>query len=498
MEKNINIEFKEYMLSLSDEQTIMIEDFLENIKRRCLVSKVDNYKIKIDFIKALLYYIREGFRLDHALDLIDPSNLGGFYARTSHNWFSLDDAAKIYPMSLEHGNMAIFRLSVYLKTDIIPELLQMALTFTIKRFPTFATTVKKGIFWHYFDTTKCRFQIHEENTLPIQPIKVSRSGSHSFRVIYYKNRISIEFFHILTDGMGGMTFLKALVREYLRLTGVNIADNGDIWDINDTPNINETRNEFDRVEHSENSSGLVNKRSLQMNGKLTKLRPNQILHFKMDADRLKEVARKYNITVTAYILTIMFIAIKASMDNLHGDLSIQVPINMRKFYPSNTIRNFAMYCGINLDIEDITTVSELSGKINQQLKEKTNKEKMGEMVTATNKLVRSIKFVPMFIKVPFARRLYGFLGDKAFVTTLSNIGVVNMPNEYKKYIISFDFILGISVVNRVACGLVTFNNVSTLSVTKMTKDPTFEEKLYKLIKSDGIDLTVEGSEANED
>lgn len=185
----------------------------------CLLNKETENKLREDFKNAILYYNRNNVSLEESLKYLDVRNLGGFYARPPALWFPLDDAAKIYPLSMAHDRMAIFRLSVYLKKEVVPEILQMALNFTIKRFPTFATTLKKGFFWHYLDTTKRRFSVEEENDVPSQPIKVSSSGSQSFRVKYYKNRISVEFFHVLTDGTGGMEFLKSLVNEYLILLG---------------------------------------------------------------------------------------------------------------------------------------------------------------------------------------------------------------------------------------------------------------------------------------
>ena len=486
-------EFKEFIYGIEEEKQDLVNRFFASIKQRCLLSKVDNKKIKQDFMKALLYYHKKEYPLEDALALIDPIYLGGFYARTANNWFPLEDSGKIYPMSMEHGKMAIFRLSAYLKEDVVPEILQMALTFTIKRFPTFATTVKKGVFWHYLDTTKGHFSIYEEMEEPCQPLKVSRSGSSSFRVIYFQNRISVEFFHVLTDGKGGMVFLNALVCEYLRLLGVNISVKEGLWDINDTPTLKEVVNEFDMVEHSENASGLINKRSLQMNGKLTDTRPNQIIHFKMNYRDLKKASTKYNVTITAFVLSLMFIAIKSSIDHLKGDVTIQVPINMRKFYQSETVRNFTLYCGIRLDLQQITTLEEITKLVMEQLIAKGSKEKMGEMLTATNRLVNAIRFVPRIIKMPFANRLYGFLGDQAFTSTLSNIGLVKLPEEYNKYIDSMDFVLGTAPNNRAICGLITYNETSTLSISKTTKDPSFEDSIYRLLKEEEIDVKIEGS-----
>jgi len=486
--------FSEYKETLSAEDLKELKDFFAEFDTHCLVRGKEKKKLKTDFEKAILYYTASGISQSKALTLLDIKNLGGFYARPPILWFPLDDAAKIYPLSMEHGRMSVFRLSVYLKNQVVPELLQMALNFTIRRFPSFATTLKKGFFWHYLDTSKRRFCVEQENGIPCQPLKVSSSGSQSFRVLYWDNRISVEFFHVLTDGMGGMTFLKVLAAEYLRLTGVNIVCDETLWDINDTPSMEEFENAFAKVHKSESSSGFVDKAAVQMNGRLSQNKPCRVVHFKMNSDTLKSAAEKYNTTVTVYLLALMFFAGKAATDELRGETSIQVPVNMRKFYPSKTVRNFSMYCGIRMPIETITDLPSVIDEIDRQLHMKASKEAMSEMLTATEKMVGMMKYIPLAVKQPVAKLVYEFLGDKIFTNTLSNLGVVKMPEAALEHIESMDFVLGTVITNRASCSMVTINDTATFSVNKMTVDPTFEEKMYELLKSDGIIAVVEGSQ----
>ena len=109
-------------------------------------------------------------------------------------WFPLDSAAKIYPLSMTHGRMAVFRLSAYLKEEVIPELLQMALTFTIKRFPSFATTIKKGFFWHYLDTSKRRYSLEAETSVPCRPLKLPEAERSLSGQSITKNASASNFF----------------------------------------------------------------------------------------------------------------------------------------------------------------------------------------------------------------------------------------------------------------------------------------------------------------
>lgn len=486
--------FNLYLKQLNEQDLKKINDFFNDLNSRCLLAKADKHKMKKDFENALLYYKNNNIDIDKALDLLSLDNLGGFYARPAQSWFRLDDAAKIYPVSMEHGVMSVFRLSVNLKEKVVPELLQMALTFTIKRFPSFATTLKKGVFWHYLDSTKRCFTVKEEDDVPCQALKLSQSESQSFRALYYNNKISVEFFHALTDASGGMEFIKSLVSEYIRLTNVIIKDKTNIININDNPDISEFTNEFINVEKTPDAGGLYNKIATQMTGDLSKIKPCRILNFKMSSNKLREVARKYNITVTTYLLCIMFIACKSACEIYDGEFSIQVPVNMRKFYPSKTLRNFSMYCGIRLPISKIQDINSISNEVVEQLTSKSSKEEMHKMLYGTKKLISNIKLIPLVIKQPIAKFISGIIGDLAFTSTLSNIGIINLPEEYKDYIEDMEFVLNTSTKNRASCGLVTYNDVATLSITKLTKDPSFETRIHDLLLKDGIDITVEGSE----
>ncbi len=490
--------FESYRQSLGSEDAEALTAFFTDYQQHNYLRGSEKALMRKDFEHAILQYRAMGVPLADALERLGIENLGSFYARPPLRWFPLDDAAKIYPLSIEHGRMSVFRLSVYLKEAVIPEMLQMALTFTIKRFPSFATTVKKGFFWHYLDTSKRRYSIEPEVSIPCRPLGIARSGSQSFRITYYQNRISAEFFHVLTDGYGGTVFLKTLTAEYLRLLGVSCGKDSTTLDVNDAPTPSEFTNEFTSVPKTQKASGFVDKSAVQMSGKLSRQRPCRVLHFNMQADMLKKVAARYDATITSYLLALLFRAGKDATDEIEGTLNIQVPVNMRKFYPSNTLRNFSMYCGIKLPIQQIGDTQSVIGEISSQLTQKASQGAMSEMVTAAVRLVSALRYIPLTVKAPIAKLVHGILSDRVFSNTLSNLGVVSLPPELAEQVLRMDFVLGTPVTNRASCGLITFDNVATLSITKATADSSFEEKLFDLLLADDVTLTVEGSALYED
>ena len=485
--------FELWINGFEKEHQALLREYFDGLNAHLSLARDEMIQFRRDFAAAIDLLLRLGCPLEEALTRLNPERLGGFYAWPATLWFRLDDAAKIYPLSMKHGQMSVFRLAAVLKEPVKPELLQIALHFTIQRFPGFATTVRKGFFWHYLDQTKRRYCIQPETDIPVRPLKIAASGSQSFRVLYYENRISAEFFHILTDATGGMCFLKTLLAEYLRLLGTDCPCGDGILDVTRPPLAGENENAFPAADRRGKGSGLTDRAALQLSGRLAPVRPCRILHFEMDAEKLREAARNRNATVTAYLLGLLFLAGRRATEAMGGSFNIQVPVNMRKFYPSPTLRNFSMYCGIRLDMEQVTTLDDILPEIQRQLTEKASREAMTEMIHSSTRLVNSVRFVPLFIKAPIARVIYGFLGDKIFTNTLSNLGVVNLPPEMQSRVDHLEFLLGTLVTNRAGCALVTCGGKAVLTIAKQTADPSLEEALCRLLDGDQVPYAVKGS-----
>ena len=478
------------MSSLTDGQQDKVRAYLECFREHLDMSRSEENMVLSDARSALMYLAGTGTDLDEAMDRLSGENLGGFYAHEAHAWYPLDDAAKIYPISMRYGRMPMFRLSCYLKQDVVPQLLQLALDFTIRRFPSFATIVRKGIFWHYLDSVKRRFGISKDEGVPCRPLRITSVGFQSFKVLYHANRISCEFFHVLTDGNGGLVFLKALVAEYLRLTGVPTdgAYGEDLPSPDSIVRASELSNDFERFcPHTAKTGGFLGHAALQMSGKLSRNAPCKVVQLVYDTDSLVQLAHSKGITVTALVLTLMFMAQRTSTELTDGKIQMQVPVNMRKFFPeSHTVRNFSMYCSIDLDIGGIESLEETAALVTRQLREKSTLDQMSMMMTSARRLVRSLRFVPLAVKAPIARTIYGFMGDNRFSNTLSNLGNIDMPESLAGHIQGFDFILGTCVVSRASCALCSFGGNTVLSVSKNTKDPSFEEALRRLSEQNGL------------
>ena len=483
----------DYIKKFKGKDKKKIESFFKDLDSKILLSKKDKKRIIHDFEDFIDYYLEKKKSISSILKLLPLDAVSSGYGKTS-DWYSLDTSSKIYPLAMREEWMSIYRLSYYLKEDINPIILRIALFFTMIRFPLFRTNIHKGFFWNYLDVTNRRFRVEEERYIPCGEINISKYKMPLFRVLYYKNRISCEFFHVLADAHGGSVFLTTLVGEYLRLLEKNVSYNDMCLEIN-TFNEEEVKDKFIKVKNSSNSK-LIEKKALQLDGKKSVVKPCQIIHFDLDFKKIHDLAKSKDITVNELFLSFLFLVLSYSTSG-DGDIKIQVPVNMRKYYETNTLRNFSLYSIISLNKKEITTLDSVILKVREESRKKINKHEMDGLMEKTVKLVKSISFIPLIIKRPIAKFIYSMFGDKSSTTVLSNLGRINLPSELSKEIMKGDFVLGTTLSNKALFSIITVGNILTFTISKFTTNSSIENNLYSLFKEYDLIINIHGSDKYE-
>lgn len=160
----------------------------------------------------VLYYLNE--------NMSDFDTIGRFMTRVLSpvrklRWMRLDNAAKIYPAAKRRNWTNYFRLSATLTEDVDLGVLRAALDVTVRRFPSIAVRLRRGVFWYYLEEITKAPAIEEDKSYPLVHVPFDDVRKCAFRVLVYGRRVAVEFFHAVTDGTGGLIFLKTLVAEYL-------------------------------------------------------------------------------------------------------------------------------------------------------------------------------------------------------------------------------------------------------------------------------------------
>ena len=151
-------------------------------------------------------------------------------------WYRLDNAALIFPAVMRKNWNNVFRVSVTLKEKVDPKILEQAAADLLPRFPTMYVRLRTGFFWYYLETVSEAPRAEEDYAWPLTPMTRRKLKKCCIRILYYQNRIAVEFFHSVTDGTGGMTYLQNLTARYLTLKeGTFIPAEGRILDPADPP-----------------------------------------------------------------------------------------------------------------------------------------------------------------------------------------------------------------------------------------------------------------------
>jgi hypothetical protein len=118
---------------------------------------------------------------------------------------------------------------------------------------------------------------------------------------------------------------------------------------------------------------------------------------------------------------------------------VSVPVNLRQFFKSGTARNF--FGVINIDYAPMNYTGELSSiteQVARDFKEKLSSENIEKTMNSYSALEHNlaIKMVPLPIK-DFTIGLFDRAAKKGVTTSMSNLGLIKMPEEVSDYIDRF-------------------------------------------------------------
>lgn len=411
-------------------------------------------------------------------------------------WFKLDNAAKIYPPISNENRGSMFSLSAILKENIDGEILNQAVNVILDRFPTFKVRLKRGIFWYYLEENKKSFNVCEEPAYFLRFVNESENNNYLFRVFYYNKKITISIFHALTDGTGGMEFFKAIVFEYLILKGYKLKSEGSLKTINSPSTLAENEDHFLKAFDKRISKPPKEKKAFHIIGTAFSSDGIGITTGTVKVDSIKALAKKYNVTITTYICGLLMYCIYDAYikgKKINNKLvKILIPVNMRKFYNTKTIRNFALFTRTNHDFADAISLDECIKICAEQLKTGLAKENLDKLIHSNVKIEKNwlLKIMPLFIKDLAMKIAYNFVGDALHTTTISNLGKVDMPKATIPYIDNFLFALGTSYSSRAAMSIVTFENKLNITFSRTIIENEHEKLFFRTLTENGVEVEL--------
>ena len=417
-------------------------------------------------------------------------------------WYKLDLSAIVYPTLQRHDFSSVYRLSVVLKEEIQPEVLQKALDMTLPRFPTYKAAIRKGLFWRYLEPNDRPGPFVQEDVKnPCQPMHFKANNLYLIRVYYFRNRIALEAHHSLGDGTGGMCVLQTLTATYLRLLGHNEIQNGGfVLDIDGLPDSEELEDAYMRYANAKVCPPRLQEKAYRVRGTAEPFYTLNIIDGIMSVSEVMEVAKRYQATITEYLNAVLLQALltkqlKENRIRLRP-VKIAMPVNLRRFFPSGTLRNFItmIYPGVDPRLGDYS-FEEIVVQVHNYMRYYINEKLLRGDITTNAATQRHplIRVVPLFLKDLVVRTFYTKVQDRNSSAGLTNMGAMKVPDGMKPYIERFDIYMGQPFSRRTNCAIISFGDVLTVNFASSIIEADVERYFFRRLVQDGIHVRIESN-----
>lgn len=413
-------------------------------------------------------------------------------------WDKLDNTAHLFPVIAGEEMTNVYRISVVLKEEVKKELLQQALDMILPKFELFNVRLRQGIFWYYFEENVKRAPVvSKEKTYPCRYIIQNKNRSYLFRVSYYKCRINLEVFHVLTDGMGGINFLKELTYQYLRLAHPDLREQvgGDALSTDTSLN---TEDSFLKNYRKSYQKSYKTQKAYLLKGEKYKTPEFGVIHGYLNIPQLKEVCKKWKVSINEYLVTVFIWSVY--LEYMHGmpsekPVRVAVPVNLRPFFDSVTTKNFFAMVSAEFHPEKETyTFEEVLDIVRSSLREQINKEHLEEIFSynVSNEKALIARAVPLFIKNIAIRSVYTSAA-LANTSTITNIGNISLKEEYEPYVEGFHAYLAMSKGQNLKGTICSYKDTLVFTFSFILKDTSVQKAFFRKLADDGLDVSIESN-----
>jgi hypothetical protein len=422
-------------------------------------------------------------------------------ASVQPDWLPLDNAAKIYPTASSKLSPAVFRISARLRAAVKLSALQRASDSLVRRCPYFQVYLRRGLFWYYLQRHRETPQVQLLENSRLEALPTQGRMGHLLRVRARGRTIAVEFSHVLTDGAGGLRFLNSLLAEYLRLCGIAVAGRPEFLDPREDPDPEEAEDGHRRYFDKGGPGPTGYPPAYHIGERPPRQRYWRILTGRMPASRMLTLARAKGTTLTEYLAALYMFCLgklyeaeaSAGRRPASSIVRLEVPVNMRRFFPSATMRNFSLYVSPELDLRlQHYSLEELARRVHHTMQMEVDRRELSRQITRNvgAELMPVIRATPLFVKDILLGWMYRHLSARIYSGVLSNLGRVELPPAMSTHIESFGMVMAPGRVTKKSCTVISYGDELSIAISSIVKSRELERLFFKALAGQGVPVSV--------
>lgn len=409
--------------------------------------------------------------------------------QTALREFAIDNASILFLSLMRPYHTNSFRFTALLKKPVDPSALQEAVNRIHRRFPSVVAGLRQD-FFHFRQIHADAPPAVREDPGLLHPMSVQELRRCGFRVFYREKEISIEVFHALTDGFGAIATLTALLAEYLRIRGdQDISFVSTALTVAGEPQIAEVTDSYTELAH-------IKPRHLPSRFSYLPARPDdadwqvRASALTLETKKLLDAAHRHGVTLNTLLTTVLADSVMTLQRRERGQrklkpVRIMVPVNLRKLIGSRTLRNFSLYTLPTMEAAHSSlSTSRLCSVIDDQMRSQLSPENLSAMASYNVRTQNSWLFrhLPWKVKSAALKLGYRFFGESNSSLTLTNLGVVKLPEALAPYVSDIQCFMTPRVTSPYGCTVLSYEDRLTLNMCRFCPTDELGDIFFGKIK----------------
>ena len=399
------------------------------------------------------------------------------------NSYPLDLSALAYPMMRSRRAESNFRFSATLTEEVDPVALLQSLEEVLPKYPNLKTKIVTSFFWHKLAENDAPLLVKEDDRPPLTPMRKEDTNRYPFRLAYKGSEIVLEVFHAVTDGNVCVLFLTDLLTRYVEIRkGLEHREIHRDLALGDA-----------FLKHAKKKSlfkfSLRNyncKRALALGKRGNYLEHPVLLCDEIPLSELKAAAKSHDVTITEYVSACYITAVlEGEKLPLRKPIRLLLPVDLRRFFPSNTLQNFVCFERINLEKgENDASFERVLSLLCEQFRSKITREKMQEHVDDVKLCFTFplVKYLPLFIKKPCFKLCKKIMDKVRQTAILSNVGTLPLPPETASIVKAVKPFPNISKNTPLNIAVLSCGDLCQVSLTCGLKNSAIPERFFELLR----------------
>ena len=177
-------------------------------------------------------------------------------------------------------------------------------------------------------------------------------------------------------------------------------------------------------------------------------------------------------------------------------LALAIPINLRGWFPSETLRNFITTVRPYIDpaLGDYT-FPEIVSQVRHFMKLHINRQELQAAFTGNVRFTKNfaLRLVPVALKNPVMALNYRLHGVRPYSCTYTNPGAFTVPPEMAEHIRGAEVILGQATVPRCHCASISYGDTMEITFAGTQAETDTERDFFRFLVRAGIPVRVESN-----